>query len=106
MLQDWNRGRIPFHTEPPARDESTVSASIVDEWAAEFALPAIIKTEKEAIDALPNASVRFLPMAGSALQQADWNVQIDNGRDSDDEESDEEMDDEDEEEDEDEMEDD
>ncbi|KAI9007774.1 P-loop containing nucleoside triphosphate hydrolase protein [Hyaloraphidium curvatum] len=77
VLQDWNRGRIPFHTEPPAVDTSSISAAIVEEWSNEFSLPAVIQTERDLIDGLPEASVRFATMSGAGVQEADWDVEMD-----------------------------
>lgn len=76
-MQDWNRGRIPFHTEPPVVNTSDVASAIVEEWSNEFSLPEFIKTEKDLIETLPDASVRFVPVQSSGAQQADWDVTLD-----------------------------
>ena len=38
VLHDWNDGRIPFYTLPPARDsqEGHVAAEVVPSWATDF----------------------------------------------------------------------
>ncbi|KAJ3033340.1 Guanine nucleotide-binding protein-like 3 [Rhizophlyctis rosea] len=48
ILRDWNSGRIPFYTVPPASGvavESHVASEIVQTWAKEFALPEIVEIE-------------------------------------------------------------
>eukprot|EP00794_Sanderia_malayensis_P006030 gene6030-6731_t len=49
ILQDWNSGKITFHTIPPERkvDENHETASIVQYWGAEFDMKAIEKEEQE-----------------------------------------------------------
>lgn len=51
-------------------------------------MPAFIKTEQDLIDALPNSSVRFIPMSGGNMQQADWDAQMEDEMEEDEEEGD------------------
>ncbi|KAJ3391384.1 Guanine nucleotide-binding protein-like 3 [Entophlyctis sp. JEL0112] len=48
ILQDWNAGRVPFYTLPPAETaENThhVSSAIVTSWSKEFELPQVVDVE-------------------------------------------------------------
>ncbi|KAI9100645.1 P-loop containing nucleoside triphosphate hydrolase protein [Phlyctochytrium arcticum] len=52
ILQDWNTGRIPFYTIPPAAGlpvTSHVDSSIVQAWSKEFELPELFDTEDNQI---------------------------------------------------------
>ncbi|KAL6774168.1 hypothetical protein ACKKBG_A24010 [Auxenochlorella protothecoides x Auxenochlorella symbiontica] len=53
LLQDWNDGRIPYHTLPPKRASTTVtgSAAIVTEWGPMFEAGSV--QEEALIGALP-----------------------------------------------------
>jgi nuclear GTP-binding protein len=49
VLQDWNSGRIPFYTIPPASGvavESHVESSIVQSWGKEFQISDIVAMEQ------------------------------------------------------------
>ncbi|KAJ3286546.1 Guanine nucleotide-binding protein-like 3 [Borealophlyctis nickersoniae] len=48
ILRDWNSGRIPFYTIPPAAGiavEAQISSAIVESWSREFELPEIVEIE-------------------------------------------------------------
>eukprot|EP00842_Homolaphlyctis_polyrhiza_P001407 jgi/Hompol1/2267/HPOL_002872-RA len=54
VVQDWNSGRIPFYTVPPASGvavESHISSEIVQTWSKEFSLPDILETEHQDVQA-------------------------------------------------------
>eukprot|EP00013_Stygamoeba_regulata_P029107 CAMPEP_0177656746 /NCGR_PEP_ID=MMETSP0447-20121125/15760_1 /TAXON_ID=0 /ORGANISM="Stygamoeba regulata, Strain BSH-02190019" /LENGTH=609 /DNA_ID=CAMNT_0019160943 /DNA_START=247 /DNA_END=2076 /DNA_ORIENTATION=- len=59
VLQDWNSGRIPFFTTPPAElpgvDKHT--AEIVTQWSKEFDIDSITDFEAAAIEALPGVDI-------------------------------------------------
>lgn len=56
LLQDWNDGRIPYHTLPPKRVSSNVagSAAIVQEWGPVFEADSV--QEEALMAALPTAA--------------------------------------------------
>lgn len=65
ILGDWNRGKIPFYTMPPASNDggnalTTSSCSIVSDWAPLFDIEAIGKME---IDLVLRNVPETLPMA-------------------------------------------
>jgi nuclear GTP-binding protein len=95
ILTDWNAGRIPFFTTPPASGpavDTHVSASLVEGWSKEFEMGELIAVEGK--DVLPGVkskceiSGRFLSMQSSSINSMDL---------QEDEEEDEDMDDDDEE---------
>jgi nuclear GTP-binding protein len=48
IIQDWNQGRIPFYTLPPASGiavESHISSSLVQEWTKEFSVSDLVDTD-------------------------------------------------------------
>ncbi|KAH6576389.1 hypothetical protein BASA83_000345 [Batrachochytrium salamandrivorans] len=52
VIQDWNSGRIPFYTIPPASGlavDSHVSSAIVQTWSKEFSMPDVIESEDREI---------------------------------------------------------
>ncbi|RKO88892.1 P-loop containing nucleoside triphosphate hydrolase protein, partial [Blyttiomyces helicus] len=71
VLQDWNTGRIPFYTVPPASGlavDSHVSSTVVAGWSAEFALPEIVDIEgRELLPTVKDraATGRILALKGS-----------------------------------------
>lgn len=61
VLKDWNEGKIPYYTLPPAREGAAADAdaAIVHEWGAEFDVDAVFKSEESAVIAgLPSADER------------------------------------------------
>jgi len=51
ILNDWNSGRIPFYTLPPAVRTSThISADIVSEWSKEFDLSGVTAEEEKSLE--------------------------------------------------------
>ncbi|CAG9461190.1 unnamed protein product [Pedinophyceae sp. YPF-701] len=58
VLQDWNAGKIPFFTMPPARANRNVreeNAEVVQAMAAEFDMAALQDHEVKVLQALPGA---------------------------------------------------
>jgi nuclear GTP-binding protein len=54
VIQDWNGGRIPFYTTPPA---ARVRAAIVQNWSSEFRLDDVLDMERrEVLSSLPTAA--------------------------------------------------
>lgn len=47
VLNDWNMGKIPFYTLPPAVEKTSGEAAIVSTWAPEFDLTGIHQMEVE-----------------------------------------------------------
>lgn len=51
VLDDWNSGRIPYFTMPPAEDKSVhVGAAVVAEWGAAFDLQSVIAVHDAAVE--------------------------------------------------------
>lgn len=74
ILSDWNAGRIPFFTTPPASGpavDTHVSASLVEGWSKEFEMGELIAVEGK--DVLPGVkskceiSSKFLSMKSSSI---------------------------------------
>ncbi|XP_015941911.1 guanine nucleotide-binding protein-like NSN1 [Arachis duranensis] len=56
ILRDWNEGKIPYYTMPPVRDEGEVSeATIVSEFAKEFNIDEVYRSETSFIGSLKSA---------------------------------------------------
>lgn len=73
VLQDWNDGKIPYFTSPPAREVTGLEgAAIVSGWSAEFNADEVFANERSAVIAhLPSMdddSKNFFeaPTAGAA----------------------------------------
>lgn len=49
VLNDWNQGKIPFYTPPPALPATPNNAVIVGNWAPEFDLESLSKMEVETV---------------------------------------------------------
>lgn len=49
VLHDWNAGRIPFYTAPPAQARPASEATVVTAWAPEFDLEAVERMEVDTI---------------------------------------------------------
>jgi len=65
LLEDWNRGKIRYFTQPPEiKDESHVSAAIVTEAAAEFDLESFKDIEAETLNKMDSItqSVKVEPV--------------------------------------------
>ncbi|KAI4365743.1 hypothetical protein MLD38_021705 [Melastoma candidum] len=53
VLHDWNEGKIPYYTMPPARDQSGLSeAKIVTEYGKEFNIDEVYNAESSFIGSL------------------------------------------------------
>jgi nuclear GTP-binding protein len=50
VLMDWNAGRIPYYTVPPARQSHEVASSVVETWSKEFALSSVVQVEDEVLN--------------------------------------------------------
>ncbi|KAJ3075753.1 Guanine nucleotide-binding protein-like 3 [Podochytrium sp. JEL0797] len=113
VLQDWNAGRVPFYTMPPATGVAVTAhleASVVTAWSKEFAMPEIVDVEGELIRSVGTRDTmgRMVAMqsggAAEDLMDDDNYVDLEDDEEIDDEddmmEDDEEMEDEEEEEDE------
>lgn len=50
LIDDWNKGKIKYHTQPPEVESSHVSASIVTQDAAEFDLDSFKEMEAETLE--------------------------------------------------------
>eukprot|EP00658_Telonema_sp_P-2_P042562 TRINITY_DN3057_c0_g1_i10.p1 TRINITY_DN3057_c0_g1~~TRINITY_DN3057_c0_g1_i10.p1 ORF type:complete len:502 (-),score=164.85 TRINITY_DN3057_c0_g1_i10:393-1898(-) len=52
VLEDWNCGKVPFYTLPPAQPEvSAAHAAVVTQWSAEFDLEAVTAKEIASVEA-------------------------------------------------------
>jgi len=49
VLMDWNAGRIPYYTIPPARQAHEVASTVVQGWSKEFALPQVVEVENNQV---------------------------------------------------------
>lgn len=50
VLQDWNEGKIPYFTVPPALEASKpAESSIVSDWATEFDVEKVFKKEQSSV---------------------------------------------------------
>lgn len=58
LIDDWNRGRIRYYTEPPIEKDSHVSSSIVQEMAQEFDIKALEHMEVEMMNELESETTR------------------------------------------------
>ena len=78
VLTDWNNGRIPYFTSPPAREANKeyASAEIVGNWSEEFDADKVFANEQSAVIAgLPDEGaedVDFMPVQslGNGLIEA------------------------------------
>ncbi|KAI9204201.1 P-loop containing nucleoside triphosphate hydrolase protein [Polychytrium aggregatum] len=100
ILQDWNSGRIPFYTVPPATGpavDTHVSSAVVQSWSAEFQLPEIIEVEGKdvlsSVKAKGDHQQRFLTMQPSNPTAIELEDEAGEYLDGDDEEMDEDEDD-------------
>ena len=60
VLNDWNQGKIPYYTAPPAIKKAAEEASFVSSWAPEFDLSGIEKME---VDMVLDHHQQFIPEA-------------------------------------------
>eukprot|EP00195_Chlamydomonas_chlamydogama_P013468 CAMPEP_0202909350 /NCGR_PEP_ID=MMETSP1392-20130828/49079_1 /ASSEMBLY_ACC=CAM_ASM_000868 /TAXON_ID=225041 /ORGANISM="Chlamydomonas chlamydogama, Strain SAG 11-48b" /LENGTH=620 /DNA_ID=CAMNT_0049599071 /DNA_START=76 /DNA_END=1938 /DNA_ORIENTATION=- len=67
VLQDWNDGRIPYFTSPPARgNQEFASAEVVSSWAKEFDVEEVFASEKSTVIAhLPSMDDEDMGASGS-----------------------------------------
>jgi nuclear GTP-binding protein len=67
VLQDWNGGKIPFYTTPPAPAAGThVSAAVVPSWGREFSLGEVMAAEaRDVLAALPATAAGALQLASA-----------------------------------------
>ena len=56
ILQDWNTGKIPYYTLPPA-NTSVVASSVVSGWAQEFQIENLMENENGLIESIPEHSM-------------------------------------------------
>jgi nuclear GTP-binding protein len=91
VILDWNSGRIPFYTTPPAAGlavESHVSSAIVSGWSQEFQLAEIAELENASLQTLKGSDShgRMLVMNSGIQTHADLDMEeIPEGYDLDDE---------------------
>ena len=61
VIADWNAGKIPFYSEPPALEGVHVSATIVASWAKEMNLADVMEQERTTvISSLPQHDSDYL----------------------------------------------
>eukprot|EP01136_Pigoraptor_vietnamica_P011417 Opistho-1_new@50262 len=90
VLQDWNSGKIPFYTRPPAADHShIVSATIVSSWGREFNIDEIAAEEREALGRLGNSGTQYMALESGGVAQADAAMLMENEGEDEDEDDDE-----------------
>ena len=89
LLQDWNHGRIPYYTVPPASGvavESHLSAEVVQSWAKEFSLPDIVAIEGKELESVRGKSEishSLLVMKTGASPDVDMDVEEEEEEDDD-----------------------
>jgi nuclear GTP-binding protein len=79
VLNDWNQGRIPYYTTPPARgdakDRKHQVAEVVGDWGREFDAEKVFADEENAVIAglpeLDDANVEFVPAETAGVAQLD-----------------------------------
>ena len=79
VLNDWNGGRIPYYTTPPARgdavDRKHAAAEVVGDWGKEFDAEKVFEDEENAVIAglpeLDDADVEFVPAQTAGVAQLD-----------------------------------
>ncbi|KAJ3415210.1 Guanine nucleotide-binding protein-like 3 [Chytridiales sp. JEL 0842] len=79
VINDWNSGRIPFYTVPPASGiavDSHVSSSIVSNWSEEFQLAEIAELENASLVNLKGSDAhgRMLAMNSGVSANVDLNM--------------------------------
>jgi nuclear GTP-binding protein len=75
VIDDWNTGRIPYFTVPPAENESVhVDAQIVTDWSAEFDIDSLVVREAEEIEQMEGyaAAAGAVEMTSVAPASANW----------------------------------
>jgi hypothetical protein len=68
VLIDWNQGKIPFYTLPPAIPTTANNAVIVGSWAPEFDLESLSKMEVETV--LANVAEELTGMQPIVMEDA------------------------------------
>ena len=68
VLEDWNSGRIPYYTVPPADEEKGVhvGAEVVSAWSAAFDIDSLLARETAEIEVLDAPSADTLVEMQSA----------------------------------------
>ncbi|KXS17794.1 P-loop containing nucleoside triphosphate hydrolase protein [Gonapodya prolifera JEL478] len=100
VLRDWNGGRIPYYTVPPADTESGsgsehTDAAVVAAWGKEFELPDVVAVEREALEKSTFLSGKAVQMVGGVGSRLDVDAEAGTGQVEDEgEDEDDEMDDE------------
>ena len=57
VLQDWNGGKIPFYTLPPAKKPThDLGSSIVSTWGQEINIDALQAADQSVLSALPGTA--------------------------------------------------
>ena len=57
VLQDWNGGKIPFYTLPPAKKPThDLGSSIVSSWGQEINIDALQAADQSVLSALPGTA--------------------------------------------------
>jgi len=56
ILQDWNNGKVPFYTLPPAQKTKKLESVLVSEWGKEFDIGSFTQDVDACGDALPSDS--------------------------------------------------
>ncbi|XP_054266407.1 guanine nucleotide-binding protein-like 3 homolog [Macrosteles quadrilineatus] len=62
LIEDWNRGKIRYYTEPPEDSACQVSAEVVQQMAKEFDLETYCQMETDMLQELPESFPQCKPM--------------------------------------------
>ena len=81
VLQDWNAGKIPFFTVPPAREvhaEEEGSAAIMPSWGKEFGFDTTAAPEFSGMDVVheESAFVQFDHDSSAAAHDGDASLEL------------------------------
>lgn len=88
VLNDWNQGKIPFYTLPPAAAEDSAAmrgeATVVQGWAPEFDLASVVQMEVEQVldsvaEHLPNVQPIMLEQAAPRIVVASQMIAVKKG---------------------------
>lgn len=58
ILEDWNSGKIKYHTVPPEQVNTQISAEIVNEVAKEFDIESFVAEEKMVLDSFAEENAK------------------------------------------------
>ncbi|XP_004363980.2 Gnl3l protein [Capsaspora owczarzaki ATCC 30864] len=78
ILQDWNSGRIPYYTLPPAEDASIhLKTEIVSTWGKEFDMQSLEKDQSTILAGLRTEREQglFIPMNAGEANQLDVDLE-------------------------------